>query len=122
MPPSVPAVTAARAEIDRAHKETGMSLDGIWQLTLSSPMGDNYASAEFVTEGSTVTGKYTGMGTTETIVDGTVVGDQVQWTVARKEPIEMSSRFQLTLDGADAMAGEVEVGTFGSFKITGVRQ
>lgn len=99
-----------------------MSLDGTWQLTLSSPMGDNYASAELVTDGESVSGKYTGLGTTEDIVEGSFVGDRVRWTVYRKQPIEWATRFDLTLDGQDAMAGEVEVGTFGSFKVTGARQ
>jgi hypothetical protein len=99
-----------------------MSLDGTWHITVSSPMGDNYATAELVTEGPTVTGKYMGMGTTEDILDGSIDGNRVRWTVNRKEPLEMTSRFDLALDGPDAMAGEVEVGTFGSFKISGVRR
>ncbi|AYF31941.1 hypothetical protein CSH63_31710 [Micromonospora tulbaghiae] len=99
-----------------------MSLDGTWQLTLSSPMGDNYATAEFVTNAEEVSGKYTGLGTTEDIVEGSVVGDRVRWTVYRKQPIEWATKFDMTLQGADAMAGEVEVGTFGSYKVTGERR
>lgn len=99
-----------------------MSLDGTWQLTLSSPMGNNYASVDFVTDGETVNGKYTGLGTTEDIAEGSVVGDRVRWAVYRKQPIEWTTRFDLVLDGQDSLAGEVEVGTFGSYKVTGVRQ
>lgn len=99
-----------------------MSLDGTWQLTLSSPMGDNYATAEFVTDAGEVAGKYTGLGTTEDIAEGAVDGDQVRWTVYRKQPIEWAIKFDMVLQGADSMAGEVVVGTFGSYKVTGERR
>jgi hypothetical protein len=99
-----------------------MSLDGTWHLTVSSPTGDNPATAEFVTDGSTLTGKYMGLGTTEDIVDGVIDGDRVRWSINRTEPIEMTSKFDLGLEGPDAMSGEVEVGTFGAFKISGVRK
>lgn len=99
-----------------------MSLDGTWQLTLSNPMGDNYATAEMVSDSGTITGKYTGLGTTEDIAEGSVEGDRVQWTVYRKQPIEWALRFDLRMQGADAMVGEVEVGNFGSYKVTGERR
>ncbi|GAA0223825.1 hypothetical protein [Cryptosporangium japonicum] len=97
-----------------------MTVDGAWDLRIQSPSGDQPARADFVGTGDQLAGSYTGMGTTVEITEGTVEGDVASWTVDRREPFPMTSRFRVTVTG-DELAGEVEVGTFGSFRIVGTR-
>src|SRR5262245_17406879 len=98
-----------------------MSADGTWTVTLDSPMGAQTMELALASDGGTLTGTMSGgpMGSIA-ISDGTVDGDALAWKASIEQPMALTLEFAATLDG-DSMAGEAQLGTFGSAKFSGTR-
>ncbi len=94
-------------------------VDGEWAMVMSTPMGDQEMTGKFVTSGETVSGELISpMGSQE--FSGTVAGNRVKFDLAVTQPMKMTLKYDLTIDG-DAMTGKVKMGMFGSSKLTGKR-
>jgi hypothetical protein len=97
-----------------------MSIDGTWDITVSTPMGAQESTAEFKTDGSTLTGTNAGAGATMDIYDGSVDGDSATWKIDMTQPFPMTLLFTAEVDG-DKISGEAKAGAFPASPFTGTR-
>lgn len=97
-----------------------MAVDGDWNLTMTTPMGERQATLSLKQAGGALTGTQGADGNTAEIFDGTVSGDAVNWKVSITNPMPLTLEFIGTISG-DSMSGEMGIGPMGSFPFTGAR-
>jgi hypothetical protein len=97
-----------------------MAVDGNWNLTMTTPMGDRQATLSVKAAGGALTGTQAAEGNTTDIFDGTVSGDNVSWKVSITNPMPLTLEFTGTVSG-DSISGEMGIGIMGSFPFTGTR-
>jgi len=97
-----------------------MNADGMWNITVDTPMGKTEAVLALETDGGRVTGTSTSEGTTHTVEDGRIEGGRMLFSVKVRKPIPVRLKFDLGVDG-DALAGRVKVGVFSTCTVTGAR-
>lgn len=97
-----------------------MSVDGNWNLTMTTPMGERQATLSLKNSGGTLTGTQGAEGNTTEIFDGTVNGSDVAWKVSITNPMPLTLSFTGTVSG-DSISGEMGIGPMGSFPFTGMR-
>ncbi|MCK1495413.1 hypothetical protein IVB14_34655 [Bradyrhizobium sp. 180] len=97
-----------------------MAVDGNWNLTMTTPMGERQATLSLKAAGGTLTGTQGAEGSTAEIFDGNVSGDNVSWKVSITNPMPLTLEFTGTVSG-DGISGEMGIGPMGSFPFTGTR-
>jgi hypothetical protein len=97
-----------------------MAVDGNWNITMSTPMGDRQAALTLQSAGGTLTGTQSADGDSGEIFDGTVNGDDVAWKLSITNPMPLTLAFSGKVDG-DQISGEMGIGPMGSFPFTGTR-
>ena len=97
-----------------------MAVDGNWNLTMTTPMGERQATLSLKQAGGALTGTQGADGNTAEIFDGTVNGDNVSWKVSITNPMPLTLEFTGTVAG-DSINGEMGIGPMGSFPFTGAR-
>ena len=97
-----------------------MSADGVWNITVTSPLGPQVSSLTLKTDGGALTGSQSAMGDTKPIRDGKIEGDTVTWSNSVSSPFPMDLDFTGKVDG-DTLNGSVKAGGFGSFPFAGKR-
>ena len=97
-----------------------MAVDGDWNLTMTTPMGDRDATLSLKSSGGTLTGSQGAEGNSAEIFDGTVNGNDVAWKVSITNPMPLTLSFTGAVSG-DSMSGEMGIGPMGSFPFTGKR-
>jgi hypothetical protein len=97
-----------------------MAVDGNWNLTLNTPMGERTATLNVASSGSTLTGTQAAEGDSAEIFDGTVNGNDVSWKVSITNPMPLTLEFTGKVSG-DSIAGDMGIGFMGSFAFTGTR-
>jgi hypothetical protein len=107
-----------RQETLRRLKE--MAVDGNWNITMSTPMGDRNATLSLKSAGGALTGTQGAEGNSAEIFDGKVNGDEVSWKVSITNPMPLTLEFTGKVSG-DAISGEMGIGPMGSFPFTGAR-
>jgi hypothetical protein len=107
-----------RQETLRRFKE--MAVDGNWNITMSTPMGDRNATLSLKSAGGALTGTQGADGNSAEIFDGKVSGDDVSWKVSITNPMPLTLEFTGKVSG-DAISGEMGIGPMGSFPFTGTR-
>jgi hypothetical protein len=90
-----------------------MAVDGTWNLTMDTPMGERSSTLAVKAVGNKLEGTQSAEGQTADIVGGTVDGNTVGWKVSITQPMPLTLEFAGTVDG-DAMSGSVQLGMFGS--------
>ena len=90
-----------------------MAVDGTWNLTLDTPMGEQSSALTVTSSGGTLSGSQSAQGQSTDIFDGTVNGNDVAWKVSITQPMAMTLSFNGTVDG-NAMSGSVVLGPFGN--------
>ncbi len=98
------------------------NLTGTWELTSQSPRGEMTSELVITHEGNklkvtikTQRGEITG--------EGTVEGNKVEWTITRSTPRgEFTTTYKGEIKDKDNMAGEAEMGQFGSIQWTAKRK
>jgi hypothetical protein len=94
-------------------------VDGTYDVTVKSPLGDQKMTMTVVSQGSTFTGTNAGaMGSAD--VSGDVSGNTLTWKMQITVPMPMTLDCQATVEG-DQINGSVGAGAFGSFPLTGTR-
>ncbi len=97
------------------------NVDGSYDVTIKSPMGDQSGVLTVQSDGDSFTGQMAGgLGTME-INDGKVDGDSLSWTMDMTVPMPMKLEASASVDG-DAISGEVQAGAFGSMALSGTRK
>jgi hypothetical protein len=97
-----------------------MAVDGDWNITMSTPMGERNATLSLKSAGTALTGTQGAEGNTGEIFDGTVNGDDVAWKISITNPMPLTLEFTGKVSG-DGMSGEMGIGPMGSFPFTGKR-
>jgi hypothetical protein len=97
-----------------------MAVDGNWNLTMTTPMGERQATLNVTAAGNTLTGTQGAEGNTAEIFDGVVNGDNVSWKVSITNPMPLTLEFTGTVSGNN-ISGEMGIGPMGSFPFTGAR-
>jgi len=97
-----------------------MAVDGTWNLTMETPMGERRSTLTLKTAGGTLTGSQEAEGNTTEIFEGTVNGDDASWKVSITNPMPLTLSFRGTVNG-DTMSGRADTGMFGSFPFEGTR-
>ena len=97
-----------------------MAVDGNWNLTMTTPMGERNATLSLKSAGGTLTGTQGAEGNSAEIFDGTVNGEDVAWKVAITNPMPLTLAFTGKVSG-DSIAGEMGIGPMGSFPFSGTR-
>jgi len=113
-------VLRSRAGCARDNRERAMAVDGNWNITMSTPMGDRQAALTLQSAGGTLTGTQSADGDSGEIFDGTVNGDDVAWKLSITNPMPLTLAFTGKVDG-DSISGEMGIGPMGSFPFTGNR-
>jgi hypothetical protein len=94
-------------------------VDGSWDCTVKSPLGDQNMTLTVTSQGDTFTGVATGaMGAGD--VTGTVSGNTISWKLQMTVPMPMTLDCEATAEG-DTLTGTVGAGAFGSFPLSGKR-
>ena len=97
-----------------------MSVEGTWNTTVKSPMGDQKGTLTVNRDGDSWTGSMAGgMGSMD-IKDGTVDGNTLHWTMDMTVPMPMKLTCEATVDG-DNLTGKVNAGAFGDMPLSGTR-
>ena len=97
-----------------------MALDGNWNLTMSTPLGERKAQLSLKNSGGTLTGRQGVEGASSDIFDGRVNGDDVAWKVSIKNPMPLTLAFTGVVSG-DSMSGELGIGPMGTFPFSGTK-
>lgn len=96
-----------------------MSVDGTYEVTVKSPLGDQKSTLTVKSDGNTFTGTNSGaMGSSD--VSGEVSGNTLTWKQEMTVPMPMTLDMSATVDG-DTITGTVGAGAFGSFPMNGTR-
>ena len=97
-----------------------MTVDGNWQLVVSTPMGERRAALSLKTDGDTLTGTQMADGKTAEIFDATVNGNELSWKVSISDLMPLTLQFNGAVDG-DELTGSVILGNVGSSPFSGTR-
>ncbi|MBH5401940.1 hypothetical protein HZZ13_29725 [Bradyrhizobium sp. CNPSo 4010] len=97
-----------------------MAVDGNWNLTMTTPMGEQQAMLSLKAADGTLTGTLGAAGNTAEIFDGIASGDNVSWKVSIDKPMPLTLEFTGTVSG-DSISGEMGIGPMGSFPFAGAR-
>jgi hypothetical protein len=97
-----------------------MAVDGTWNITMSTPMGERNAPLTLKNAGGALTGTMAAEGQSTEIFDGTTSGDDVAWKVSITNPMPLTLAFSGKVSG-DSMSGEMGIGPMGSFPFTGTK-
>ncbi|MER5484243.1 hypothetical protein ABT024_13625 [Streptomyces sp. NPDC002812] len=106
-----------------------MSVEGIWDLTVSTPIGRINAVVELLRQDGVLTGIARGAGeevplgdlTLTCAPDGDGDGDRLTWKQAVTKPMRLNLAFAVTVTG-DALAGTSKAGRLPASKVTGRRR
>ena len=99
-----------------------MSIDGIWKVTMNTPMGAQNLTMTLASDGGALTGTVVSPQGNSEITEGTVDGDNATWKLEVSGPMgQMTLEATATVDG-DTIKGEVKLGTFGTANFEGTRE
>jgi hypothetical protein len=97
------------------------AVDGDWEVTVKSPMGDQKSVLTINSNGDSFTGKMQGSLGSMDIANGSVNGNTLSWKMDMTVPMPMTLDCTATVDG-DTITGEVKAGAFGSMPVSGTRK
>ncbi len=97
------------------------AVDGAYDVTVKSPMGDQSSVLTVNSDGDSFTGNMAGAMGSMDIEGGSVDGDTLKWKMDMTVPMPMTLECTATVDG-DAISGEVVAGAFGSMGLSGTRK
>ena len=94
-------------------------VDGTWDCTVKSPLGDQKMTLTVRSDGSGWSGTVSGaMGSSD--ISGEANGETITWKQQMTVPMPMTLDCQATASG-DTLTGTVGAGAFGSFPLNGTR-
>jgi hypothetical protein len=97
-----------------------MSVDGTWNITVQTPMGNQTSTVELHSDGASLTGTQSGNGESGPIYDGSADGDTASWKVDITKPLALTVEFSATVSG-DTIKGTADADLFPPSPFTGSR-
>lgn len=98
-----------------------MSIEGVWDLTIATPIGRMTPVVELQREGDAIAGFAHGSGEQIPLHDVVVDGNRITWKQSITKPMRLNLVFAVTVDG-DTLAGTSKAGRLPSSKVTGRRR
>jgi hypothetical protein len=97
-----------------------MSLNGTWNITAQTPVGQQKATFVLAAQGGTLTGQLLTGDTPTEIFEGAINGNRLSWKVKIQRPTPRTVEFTGTWK-ENQMSGSARAGLFGNASFTGVR-
>jgi hypothetical protein len=94
-------------------------VEGKWNITIKTPMGDKSGVFDLKTEGNVLTGTLSDAEHFAAISDGRVDGKELSWSAKITKPMRMSFKFKATVE-ADRISGSAKH-LLGKATFTGTR-
>lgn len=94
-------------------------IDGSWKMVLSTPMGPQEMTGNFVTNGEELSGELLSPEGSQGFT-GTVAGNRLLFDLKVEKPMKITLKYDITIEG-DKLSGKVKMGFFGNAKLTGER-
>ncbi len=94
-------------------------VQGKWNITIKTPVGDKSGVLELKTEGTTLTGSLSDAEHYAEISDGKVVGNKLSWSAKITKPMRMNLKFTAVVE-ADRISGAAKH-LLGKATFTGTR-
>jgi len=79
-------------------------VDGKWNVTLKTPVGDKAGVLELKSDGSMLTGSLSDADHFAAITDGRIEGNTLRWSAQLTQPMKMNVKFTATVE-ADRISG-----------------
>jgi hypothetical protein len=79
-------------------------VQGKWQITIKTPMGDKSGMLDLKVEGTTLTGSLSDDSHHIPISDGRIAGNELSWSAKITKPMRMNFKFTATVDN-DRISG-----------------
>ncbi|WP_030674364.1 hypothetical protein [Streptomyces rimosus] len=98
-----------------------MTVEGTWDLSMSTPIGKIKAVAEFRREDGLLVGTARGAGEEVPLSHVVFDGDRLTWKQSITKPIRLNLAFAVTVDG-DTLTGTSKAGRLPASKVTGERR
>ncbi|MFJ9036883.1 hypothetical protein ACIRF8_09895 [Streptomyces sp. NPDC102406] len=98
-----------------------MSVEGTWNLSVSTPIGTTEAVVELRERHGNLTGTAHGAGEVVPLSDIVLNGDRLTWKQAITKPVRLNLAFDVTVDG-DTLRGTSKAGRLPASKVTGERR
>jgi hypothetical protein len=98
-----------------------MSAEGIWDLSITTPIGRIKAVADFRQDNGVLTGTAHGAGENVPLADIVLAGDRLTWHQAVTKPLRLNLAFAVTIDG-DTLIGTAKAGRLPASNVTGQRR
>ncbi|MET7292462.1 hypothetical protein ABZS79_10005 [Streptomyces griseoloalbus] len=98
-----------------------MTAEGVWDLSISTPIGRIEAVVELAWQAGVLTGAAHGAGENVPLSDITLDGDRLTWKQAITKPLRLNLAFAVTVDG-DTLTGTSKAGRLPASKVTGRRR
>jgi len=95
-------------------------VDGKWNCTVDSPMGEQEFMLTVNSDGDRFSGSAEGSIGSKDIAEGLVNGNELAWTMEISKPMPVTLSCKAVIDG-DVLEGKVKAGIFGSFPVKGTR-
>ena len=97
-----------------------MTVDGIWKLTIATPIGRQHATLELSHRGGALHGVAKGQSEDVTLRDILLEGDRLTWAQSITKPMRLNLTFDVTIDG-DHMHGTSKAGRLPKSTVSGDR-
>ena len=94
-------------------------VQGKWNITIKTPMGDKSGVLDLTTDGTVLTGSLSSDEYQAAISDGKVDGNKLSWSAKITKPMRMSFKFTATVE-ADRISGAAKH-LLGKATFTGTR-
>lgn len=95
-----------------------MAIDGKWNITIKTPMGDQNATLTLKQDGSALTGEMVGAAGATPIENGKVEGGTASWDAKVTTPMPITLSFTGKVEGSN-ISGNVQLGAFGTSTFSG---
>jgi hypothetical protein len=104
----------------RSSTETMSGIDGDWQCTIDTPLGEQSVLLTLHTDGTALSGRANTAFGAQDFDGGTVDGNDLTWHVTVTQPMPAELDFAATVEG-DTINGMVNAGPLGQQPFTGTR-
>ncbi|MFI9780968.1 hypothetical protein ACIHCV_41100 [Streptomyces sp. NPDC051956] len=98
-----------------------MSVEGTWDLSVSTPIGKIKAVVELLRQDGVLTGVAHGTGEEVPLSDIALDGDRLTWKQTVTKPLRLNLAFAVTISG-DTLTGTSKAGRLPASKVTGRRR
>ncbi|MFH8738744.1 MULTISPECIES: hypothetical protein [unclassified Streptomyces] len=98
-----------------------MSVEGTWDLSVSTPIGKIKAVVELLRQDGVLSGAAHGTGEEVPLSDIALDGDRLTWKQTVTKPLRLNLAFAVTISG-DTLTGTSKAGRLPASKVTGRRR